>query len=63
MNQNARKTAKSKIVKDFYKLLIDINFDNDFRNNINNCSLELIFDGPEELAYIKKFTDVFKTIS
>ena len=58
MNQNARKTAKSKVIKDFYKLLIDINFDNDCRNNINNCSLEFIFDGPEELAYIKKFTDV-----
>ena len=55
MNQNARKIAKSKMGKDFYKLLINSNFGNDCRNNIGNCSLELIFDGPEELAYIKKF--------
>ena len=59
MNQNARKTAKTKVEKDFYKLLNNSNFGNDCRNNIGNCSLELIFDGPEELAYIKKFTNVF----
>ena len=60
MNQNARKTAKSKVEKDFYKLLNNNNFGNDCRNNIGNCSLELIFDGPEELAYIKKFSNIFQ---
>ena len=60
MNQNARKIAKSKMGKDFYKLLINSNFGNDCRNNIGNCSLELIFDGPEELAYIKKFSNIFQ---
>ena len=59
MNQNTRKTAKSKVEIDFYKLLNNSNFGNDCRNNIGNCTLELIYDGPEELAYIKKFTDVF----
>ena len=59
MNQNARKTAKTKVEKDFYKLLNNSNFGNDCRNNIGNCTLELIYDGPEELAYIKKFTDLF----
>ena len=59
MNQNARKSAKTKVEKDFYKLLNNSNFGNDCRNNIGNCSLELIYDGPEELAYIKKFTNVF----
>ena len=59
MNQNARKTAKSKVEKGFYKLLNNSNFGNDCRNNIGNCNLELIYDGSEELAYIKKFTDVF----
>ena len=59
MNQNARKSAKTKVEKDFYKLLNNSNFGNDCRNNIGNCSLELIYDGPEELVYIKKFTNVF----
>ena len=59
MNQNARKTAKTKVEKDFYKLLNNSNFGNDCRTNIGNCNLELIYDGMEELAYIKKFTDVF----
>ena len=62
MNQNARKTAKSKAEKDFYKLLNNSNFGNDCRNNIGNCSLELIYDGPEELAYIKKFTNIFQDL-
>ena len=60
MNQNPRKTAKSKVEKDFYKLLNNSNFGNDCRNNIGNCTLELIYNGPEELAYIKKFTNVFQ---
>ena len=60
MNQNARKTAKSKVEKDFYKLLNSSNFGNDCRNNMGNCSLELIYDGPEELAYIKKFANIFQ---
>ena len=60
MNQNPRKTAKSKVEKDFYKLLNNSNFGNDCRNNIGNCTLELIYNGPEELAYIKKFTNIFQ---
>ena len=59
MNQNARKTAKTKVEKDFYKLLNNSNFGNDCRTNIGNYNLELIYDGMEELAFIKKFTDVF----
>ena len=37
MNQNARKIAKTKVEKDFYKLLNNTNFGNDCRNNIGNC--------------------------
>ena len=59
MNQNARKTASSKVEKDFYKLLNNSNFGNDCRNNIGNCSLILLYDGPEELKYIKKLTNIF----
>ena len=59
MNQNAQKTASSKVEKDFYKSLNNSNFGNDCRNNIGNCSLTLLYDGPEELKYIKKFTNIF----
>ena len=58
MNQNARKTAKSKVEKDFYKLLNNINFGNDCRNNIGNCKIDLLYDGLEEISYIKKFTNI-----
>ena len=58
MNQNARKTAKTKVEKDFYKLLNNSNFGNDCRNNLGNCKLELLFDSLEEISYIKKFTNL-----
>ena len=58
MNQNARKLAKTKVEKDFYKLLNNSNFGNDCRNNIGNCKLELMFVGLEEIAYIKKYTNI-----
>ena len=60
MNQNARKTAKAKVEKDFHKLLNNSNFGNDCRNYLGNCQLELLFDGLEEISYIKKFTNVMQ---
>ena len=59
MNQDARKTAKTKVEKGFYKLLNNSNFGNDCRNNVGNCKLELMFDGLEEVAYIKKYLNIF----
>ena len=59
MNQNARKTAKTKVEKDFYKLLSNSNFGNDCRNNIGNCKLDLLYDGLDEISYIKKITNIF----
>ena len=69
MNQNTRKTAKTKVEKDFYKLLNNSNFGNDCRNNSNfgndcrnnieNCKLELMYDGLEEISYIKNYTNIF----
>ena len=58
MNQNARKTAKTSIEKVFYKLLNNSNFGNDCRNSIGNCQLELLYDGLDELKYIKKHTSI-----
>ena len=36
------------------------NFSNDCRNNIGNCKLELLYDGLDEIKYIKKFTNIFR---
>ena len=58
MNQNARKIVKTKVEKDFYKLLNNRNIGNDCRNNIGNCNMELLYDGLNEVSYIKKFTNV-----
>ena len=58
MNQDARKIAKTKVEKDFYKLLNNSNFDNDCRNNIGNCKLELLFDGLDEISYIKIYKHI-----
>lgn len=53
MNQNAQKLAKTKVEKDFYKFLNNSNFGNDCRNNIGNCKVEPMFDGVEEISYLK----------
>ena len=58
INQNARKVAKTKVEKDFYKFLNNSNFSNNCRNNTGNCKLELMFDGLDEITYIKKFTNI-----
>ena len=58
MNQNARKIAKTKVEKDFYKLLHNNNFGNDCRNNIGNCKLQLLYDGLDEISYFKKYTNI-----
>ena len=60
INQNARKTAKTKVEKDFYKLLNNSNFGNDCRNNIDQCKLELIYDGLDEITYLKRFTNIMQ---
>ena len=62
MNQNSRKIANTKVEKEFYKLLNNSNFGNDCRNNIGNCKLELMFDGLDEISYIKKFTNIMQDI-
>ena len=60
MNQNARKIAKTKVEKDFYKLLNNSNFGSDCRNNIRNCKLELLFDGLDEMSCIKKSINILQ---
>ena len=62
MNQNARKSAKTKVEKYICKLSNNSNFGYDCGNNLDNCSLELIYDDLNELSYIKKFTNVFQNL-
>ena len=45
MNQNARKTPKTKVQKGFYKLLNNSNFGFDYQQNTDNCKIELLYDG------------------
>ena len=59
MNQDARKAAETKVEKDFYKLLNNSNFGYDCRKNTDNSNLELLYDGAEEVKFIKKYTDIF----
>ena len=53
MNENARKTVKTKVEKEFYELLNNSNSGNDWRNNIRNCKLELMYDGLETRTYVR----------
>ena len=55
MNQKARQTATSSVEKDFLKLLNNSNFGIDFRNKIDNCYLEPIYDDFSEISYKKIF--------
>ena len=58
MNQKSRQTASSKVEKDFYKLLNNSNIGIDCRNSIDNCSLELIHDGIDEICYMKRYANI-----
>ena len=59
MNKKSRQTATSSVEKDFYKLLNNSNFGIGCRNNIDNCTLEPIYDDFSEIAYIKNYTTIF----
>ena len=59
MNQKSRQNATSSVERDFYKLLNNANFGIDFRNNINNCYFELIYDEISEISYLKKLDSIF----
>ena len=60
INQSSRKIAKTKVEKEFYKLLNNSTFGNDCRNNICHCKLGLMFNGLDEISYIKEFTNIMQ---
>ena len=49
---------KQKLKKISRSFRIIVNFGNDCRKNIGNCKLDLLYDGLNEISYIKKFTNV-----
>ena len=59
MNKKSRQTATSNVEKDFYKLLNNSNFGIDCRNNIDNCTLQPIYENFYEIGYIKNYTTIF----
>ena len=59
MNQKARQKATSPVERDFCKLFNNSNFGIDCRNNIVKSILQPIYDEISEIAYIKKFDNIF----
>ena len=59
MNQVSRRQAKTKVEKDFYKLMNSSNFENDCRNNIDNCNIKAIYDEIEEISYVQRYASLY----
>ena len=59
MNQVSRQQAKTKVEKDFYKLMTSSNFENDCRNNIDNCNIKAIYDEIEEISYVQRYASLY----
>lgn len=47
------------VKKDFCKLLNNSNFGKHCRSNIDNRTLELIYDKLSEISFLKKYDDIF----
>ena len=59
MNQVSRQNAQTDSEKDFYKLMNNLNFGYDCRNNQDNCFFQPIYNEIEELSYAKCYQNVF----
>ena len=59
MTQVSRQKAKTRVEKDFYKLLNNSNFGYDCRNNIDSCSFKPTFDDIDEISCIQKYTSIY----
>ena len=54
------KNCKNKSGERLLQTLNNSNFGDDCRNNIGKSMLELMFDGHEEINYLKKFTNIMQ---
>ena len=59
MNQKSKQNAKNLVEKDFFKLLNNVNFGYDCRNNLDNCQFIPIFDEVKEVTYLKRYYNYF----
>ena len=59
MNQKSRQESKNSIEKDFYKLMNNLNFGYDCRNNIDICEVVPIFDEYNEITFISRYHNNF----
>ena len=59
MNQKSRQESKNSIEKDFYKLMNNLNFGYDCRNNIDNCEFVPIFGEYNEITFISRYHNNF----
>ena len=55
MSQKARQESKYPIESNFWKLLNNADFGYDCRNNLDNCTFELINDELREITYIRRY--------
>ena len=55
MNQKSRQQSKNDVKKDFFKLMNNSSFSYDFRNNLDNCKFNPIFDELREITYINRY--------
>ena len=51
--------SKNNVGNDFYKLMNNLNFGYDCRNNLDNCKFVPIFDELREITYINQYHNVF----
>ena len=59
MNQKSRQIAKTNLEKDFCKLQNNSNFGKNRRSNIQNRTLEPIYDEISEVAFTQKHGNIF----
>ena len=59
MNQKLREQSNYSAENDFYKLMNNLNFGYDCRNNIDNCKFVSIFDEYKEIAFINRYHNIF----
>ena len=58
MNQVSNQNAKTDVEKDFFKLMNNVSFGYDCRNNADNSYFSQIYDELEELMYAKRYQNI-----
>ena len=62
MNHVSRQKAKTKVEKDFYKLMNNSNFGFNCINTIGNCNFKPIFVDIDKMSHIRKHFPLFNNI-